>query len=243
MFNCRKKYLDRTALYYLTLTSPWTLQTHESKRKTSELIPEAGHTYSNFVQYMKKLKGYDTTSNSYKSSFLNRCLYSYIVETSRNMKTKVTNKLMSAKYRARSADMWEVNQKGPSKYPKNQSVCQSINYWRHKHNIDNTSNLKATNNANEELEINDTETLQLIKTLQDHCSNTTDLATKKNVDLNNYLNSSHKAFLSIAMKYEKNEREYLNNFSSNESAEKVWNSIREKEFQEAIIQMKTMKLH
>ena len=44
------------------------------------------------------------------------------------------------------------------------------------------------------------------------------------------------------MKYEKNEREYPNNFSSNESAEKVWNSIREKEFQEAIIQMKTMKM-
>lgn len=36
------------------------------------------------------------------------------------------------------------------------------------------------------------------------------------------------------MEYDKNEREYLNNFSSNESAEKFWNSIREKEFQEAI---------
>ena len=30
--NCstvQKKYLDRAALYYLTLTSPWTLQTYE----------------------------------------------------------------------------------------------------------------------------------------------------------------------------------------------------------------------
>jgi hypothetical protein len=44
-----KKYLDKAAMYYLTLTLPWTLQAHETTRNPSELIPEGGHTYNDFV--------------------------------------------------------------------------------------------------------------------------------------------------------------------------------------------------
>jgi hypothetical protein len=85
-----KKYLDKAAMYYLTLTLPWTLQAHETTRNPSELIPEGGHTCNDFVQYMKKLKGYKSaTKKNYNSPFLYRCLYTYIVDTSRNMRTKI----------------------------------------------------------------------------------------------------------------------------------------------------------
>lgn len=56
-----------------------------------------------------------------------RCLCNYIVDTSRNMKSKVPNKAMSAKYRGRSSDVYERSQNGPSKYPKIQTVCVSVN--------------------------------------------------------------------------------------------------------------------
>ena len=85
-------------MYYLTLNSPWILQKNEDKRNEVELIPEDGYTFQDFVRFMAKLKCYDSTTNTYKSSFINRCIHSYIVDTSRNMKTKITDKVMAAKY-------------------------------------------------------------------------------------------------------------------------------------------------
>jgi hypothetical protein len=56
-----------------------------------------------------------------------------MVDTSRNTKTKVLNKAMSAKHRGRSSDVCERNQNGLSEYPEIQTVCKRVNYWKHKH--------------------------------------------------------------------------------------------------------------
>ena len=76
---------------------------------------------------------------------------------------------MSATHRERSADEWEGKNNGPSKFPKKKSVCQSVNYWRHKHYID-SSIRKEIHNMEDDLGIMDSETSNLIKSLQNECS-------------------------------------------------------------------------
>jgi hypothetical protein len=47
--SCEKKRLHNAALYYLTLTSPWTLQKNKNVKIINELLPKAGHTYQDFI--------------------------------------------------------------------------------------------------------------------------------------------------------------------------------------------------
>jgi hypothetical protein len=71
--NCsssEKKRLHNAALYYLTLTSPWTLQKNKNVKTINELLPKAGHTYQDFIVYMQKLKSYSEETNMYSASFL-----------------------------------------------------------------------------------------------------------------------------------------------------------------------------
>ena len=236
--NCsytEKKSLNKAALYYLTLTSPWTLQLMK-ERQVHELIPQGGHTYKDFVEYMKMLKGYNSSSNTYNSSFLNRCLYSYIVDTSRNMKAKIQNKIMSAKHRGRTADEWEKNHNGPSKYPKEISVCQSINYWRHKHNIANLPNRDIIITSNENFDINDPETNELINSIKNDCSNMNGDTVVSNEAINRYLQNSFDSLTQMTTDYS-SKVDILNKFMSSKLSEEVWNNIREKILQDDSDQM------
>ena len=166
--------LDKAASYYLPLCSPWKLQANTKRRTICELTPNAGHTFNDFVEYMKELKAYSEETNTYNASFLQRCLHSYIIDTLRNMRTKIANKVMSAKFRARSTDKWGINKNGPPIYPTKQTVFQSINYWRHKHKIDARKISQSL--PNDEDEINNMtssiqeETRKIMQELQNECN-------------------------------------------------------------------------
>ena len=229
--NCSdvdKKYLNKAAMYYLTLTSPWNLQADATIRNHSELIPEGGHTFNDFVHYMNKLKCYSSETNTYNAPFLKRCLFTYIVDTSRNMRTRVQNKVMLAKHRGRSSDTWEKNHNGPSTYPKIQTVCQSVNYWRHRYNMQNYKK-NFVNNLDVNCDINHQETSELITSLQNDCSNMTDESIKKNEASLKYLNHSLQSLTTMQNEQNAMETQCINTSPSTEVCDKIWNSIREKE--------------
>jgi PIF1-like helicase len=233
--NCshnEKKKLDDAAMYYLTLTSPWTLQKNKNKKTINELVPKAGHTYHHFIAYMKERKSYNEEKNEYNAPFLHRCLYSYIVDTSRNMRSKITNKFMSAKFRARSTDKWDDNHKGPSTYPKKQTECQSINYWRHKHKCDKNKNLQSVpNNVNEIHDMEEDiegETRDLMKALQKENLK----ISKKNEDekegLQHNLEHTLKSICNITNSSKQSKKIFFNACIPNELSTTMWEVILDK---------------
>lgn len=232
--NCsrnEKKKLDNAALYYLTLTSPWTLQKNKNRKSINELIPKDGHTYNHFITYMQKLKSYINARNESNASFLHRCLYSYIVDTSRNMRTKVTNKVMSAMYRARSTDKWDDNHKGPSTYPKKQTVCQSINYWRHKHRCHMTKKSNSLQNESDSDTMENTiegETRDIMKELQKECQKLTDKDNDDKIDANNYLQHTFTSISKIATYNKVSKKEIRNEIIPNQLSKQIWDIIIDK---------------
>lgn len=224
--------MDKAALYYLTLTSPWKLQENKNKRKISELIPKAGNTYEDFVVYMKELKAYNEEKNTYEASFLQRCLHSYIVDTSRNMRTKITNKVMSAKFRARTTDKWGTNKNGPPTYPTIQTVCQSINYWRHKHKCEdrkiasNSSNIEdETQNMTSNIE---EDARNHMKLLQKECLEFSEKDKDAKEAIHKYLGHTLES-ISNTNKYNTNNYKVLSNaIIANHLATKIWETIIDK---------------
>ena len=223
-----KNNLNKAAMYYLTLNSPWILQKNETKRNKIELIPEDGFTFKDFVRFMATLKCCDRFTNTYKSSFINRCIYSYIIDTSRNMRTKITNKVMAAKYRGRLSDIWEEYKKGPAIYPKIQTVCQSVNYWRWKHSKRNKNFFdNDTNNNSDDALSDDKETRELIQLLQNELTDYSELENNKNDLVAEYLQNSLNTFNDVGTVYVTPRILRKNEFGNNALGDKIWEEIRE----------------
>ena len=54
------------ARYYMTLLSPWTLQDKDNaQRMPGELIPVDGTTYQDFVDFMKKMNGFNESTDTF----------------------------------------------------------------------------------------------------------------------------------------------------------------------------------
>ena len=219
-------------MYYLTLSSPWKLQSNGHKRTISELTPKAGHNFQHFVQYTKELKSYSEEKHMYNASFLQRCLYSYIVDTSRNMRTKITSKVMSAKFRARSTDKLDKNKNGPSTYPTKQTVCQSIDYWRHKHKCDERK--IASNTIDNEDDFNnmtsniEEDTRKVMKELQKECLETSEKDKDAKDAMQKYLQHTLQSLCIANNDTKNNNIKDFNEMIANHSATELWESITEK---------------
>jgi hypothetical protein len=127
--------------------------------------------------------------------------------------SKITNKVMSAKYRARSTDKWGQNQRGPSIYPMKQTVCQSMNYWRLRHRCDTRHNTHDEDVVDDMEKNIEEETRELMKTLQKECQQPSQKDHDANEALQSYL---HHTFMSIS-KINNNK----NNNNANVSTKKI----------------------
>ena len=66
--------LDEGARYYLTILSPWTLQSADGVPKPGELVPQDGTSWECFVAFMERV-------GSPKSTFIDCCKGSYLIDS------------------------------------------------------------------------------------------------------------------------------------------------------------------
>jgi hypothetical protein len=96
--------------------------------------------------------------------------------------------------------------------------------------MENFNKREVVDNLDDKVDINYHETSELIKSLQNHCSNINDESIKNSEALLNYLNNSLESFTTVQIANNSTGTKIINKFPSTELCDKVWNSIREKDF-------------
>jgi hypothetical protein len=113
--------LNRSALFYLTILSPWTLQANPAKREKGELLPSDGTKFDDFVSFMEHLDGKfddtgeaaDGTRNSSRPLFeqpsaLQRSMKTYIQNLATNLRTTEEAKKMGIAWKNRASKRWPM---------------------------------------------------------------------------------------------------------------------------------------
>jgi hypothetical protein len=130
--------LNESALFYMTILSPWTLQQNPSHRIAGEMIPMDGTDYRAFTAFMGRLDGLcdgDATPLLFvKPSAVYRSMKQYITNLTVNLRTSEEARTEGIKWRNQSRKAWpdsRLKNRSPM-HPKDLGCCDLKPYMQSK---------------------------------------------------------------------------------------------------------------
>lgn len=126
--NCNhatQQKLDYAAKYYLTLMSPWDLETHIP----IDIDTKSNNIFADFCAFMDKLTRLKQPNKSVMPRFpclVHRCRAAYMHSVSHNLHVDAKMKKTVTKFRFQNVDKWNDNKIGP---------CNIVKYFNKRHGV------------------------------------------------------------------------------------------------------------